>query len=68
MSETYDQMLRDSDMLFTQISTSAAISYKEAQEMIVGLYVPDMTISRSGISHALKRLERHYTHNKSAAL
>ena len=31
-----------------------------SQQAIVTIYVPDMTISRAGISHALKRLEKHY--------
>ena len=51
---------RDSDMVFTAISTSGARDFKEAEQMAVMFYVPDMTVSRAGISHALKRLERHY--------
>ncbi len=63
MGDTTDQMHKDSDMIFTQISTSGAIDFKDARNMIVMLYVPDMTISRAGISHAMKRLERFYLEN-----
>jgi len=58
--ETYEQQLKDSDMLFTQISTSAIDNLQDATRLLVVTYVPDMTISRAGISHALKRLEAHY--------
>lgn len=56
----YDQMMEDSNVIFTAISTSALESYKEAEQMVVMAYVPDMSFSRGGISHALKRLEKHY--------
>ena len=59
MKETYEQQMKDSDMIFTQIS-SGDFSLADFEEAICMLYIPDMTISRSGISHALKRLERHY--------
>lgn len=59
MRESYDQQMKDSDMIFTQISTGDFNS--DSFEMaVVMLYVPDMSISRAGISHALKRLEQHY--------
>lgn len=51
---------RHSDMVFTAISTSGARDFAEAERMAVHVYVPDMSVSRAGISHALKRLERHY--------
>lgn len=60
MSETVEQQTRDSDMIFTQISTSAIVSYEEAERLIVNLYVPDKSVSRAGISHALKRLEKFF--------
>jgi len=50
----------DSDMIFTQISTGNFDDYQIAQRAIVLLYLPDRTISRAGISHALQRLERFY--------
>lgn len=51
---------RDSDMVFTAISTSGAENYEQAQDMVVLFYVPSMDVSRAGISHALKRLEKFY--------
>ncbi|KKM17258.1 hypothetical protein LCGC14_1677590 [marine sediment metagenome] len=60
-NETYEQQMKDSDMIFTQITTGDFDNWKDVKRAIVVLYVPDMTISRSGISHVLKRLERYYT-------
>ena len=60
MKETIEQQQRDSDMIFTQISTSGIDNYSDAEKLITSLYVLDMSISRSGISDALKRLERFY--------
>ena len=60
MTETYEQQMKDSDTVFTAVSTGNYVSYTEAQQVVVMLYVPDMTISRAGISHALVRLEKHY--------
>jgi len=51
---------RDSDMVFTAVSTSGARSIEEAKRMVVLFYAPDMSISRAGISHALGRLEKHW--------
>jgi hypothetical protein len=59
LNESYEQQMKDSDMIFTQIS-SGDFSLADYEAAICMLYVPDMSISRSGISHALKRLERHY--------
>jgi len=58
--ETYENQTKDSDIIFTAISTSGARDYKEAERMVVMAYVMDMSFSRAGISHALKRLERFY--------
>lgn len=60
MSETAEQMQKDSDMIFTQVSTGDFDDFKMAEQAVVMLYAMDMSISRSGISHALKRLERYY--------
>ena len=60
MAETYEQQMKDSDMVFTAVSTSAAEDFAEANQMVVMFYVTDMSVSRAGISHALKRLEEHY--------
>ncbi len=59
MPETYDQQMKDSDMIFKQIS-SVADSFAEAEQMVIHLWVPEMSISRSGILHALERLERYF--------
>jgi hypothetical protein len=60
VSESPEQQAKDSDMIFTQVSTGRFSNFEEARRLVVMLYVPDMSISRAGISHALKRLERHY--------
>lgn len=58
--ETYENMMRDSDMIFTQITSGDFPTYDMAEQCVLAFHVPDMSISRSGISHALRRLERHY--------
>lgn len=63
MKETYEQQMKDSDMIFTQITTGGFNNWSDVNRAVVMLYVPDMTISRAGISHALKRLENHYKQN-----
>ena len=59
MDENYEQQMSDSDMIFKQISTGDFENFEDAEKALV-LYVFDMTISRSGISHALGRLKRYY--------
>lgn len=54
------QWERDSDMIFTQITSGDFPTIELAEAAVVQLYLPDMTISRQGISHALGRLDRHY--------
>ncbi len=62
MDDTQKQdWMRDSDIVFTAISTGDFDDYKMSEQAVVMLYVPDMSISRAGISHALKRLERFYS-------
>lgn len=56
----YKKQMKDSDTVFTAISTAEYANFETARRAIVLLYVPDMSFSRGGISHALKRLERHY--------
>ena len=56
-----DDWQRDSDMIFTQITTADFDDFAMANHAVCTIYVPDMTISRAGISHALKRLEQHYS-------
>ncbi|REK56655.1 MAG: hypothetical protein DWQ49_09805 [Bacteroidetes bacterium] len=60
MNETYEQQMKDSDMIFTQITSGDFDNWNDVNRAVVMLYVPDMTISRAGISHALKRLEQYY--------
>ena len=60
MKETIEQQEKDSDTIFTAISTGDIDDFKMAEWAVVKLYVTDMSFSRSGISHALKRLERFY--------
>lgn len=59
--ETLDQQMKDSDMIFTAISSGDFDDFKMAERAVVMLYGMDMSFSRSGISHALKRLEQHYS-------
>lgn len=56
----YVQQLKDSDTIFTSISTGSFESFKEAEQAVVMLYVMDMSFSRAGISHALTRLKDFY--------
>ena len=58
--ETTEQMMKDSDMIFTQMTTSI-FNYEEVKRFLVSVYVTDLTISRAGISHAMKRLEEYYS-------
>ncbi len=60
MKETLEQQKKDSDMIFNAISSGDFYDYKMAERAVVSFYVMDMSFSRSGISHALKRLEDHY--------
>ena len=53
MNETIEQQTKDSDIIFTAISTGDFDNYKDAERAIVMLYVMDKSFSRSGISHAL---------------
>ena len=59
MQENYTQQMKDSDMIFKQITTGDFNSFKEAEQALL-FYATDMTISRSGISHAYGRLKKHF--------
>ena len=61
MSETYEKQMEDSDVIFTAISTGDFDDFKQAEKAVVLFYVMDTDFSRAGISHALKRLETHYS-------
>tara|TARA_R110000851_G_C12698920_1_gene525873 strand:+ start:59 stop:256 length:198 start_codon:yes stop_codon:yes gene_type:complete len=64
MIETIENQNKHSDIIFTAISTGSFGNYDQAESAVLMLYVPDMTFSRAGISHALKRLDNHYNNNK----
>lgn len=59
----YEQELAEqnkwSDIIFTAITTGDYNSFEEAMSVVM-LYITDMSVSRAGISHALKRLEDYY--------
>jgi len=61
MKETHEQQMKDSEMIFTQVTTSDFDSWSDVNDAVLMMYVPDMSISRAGISHALKRLKKHYS-------
>ena len=59
-----EQQRYDSDTIFTQITEMGGFaSMDEVRATVALFYVPDMSISRAGISHALKRLEKHFAKN-----
>ncbi len=58
------EWVADADMIFTQISSGDFDDFAMAQRAVVMIYVPDMTVSRAGISLALKRLEYFYAEAK----
>ena len=57
MEETVEQQEKDANMIIKQIS-AAGYTLDEAKRVICMLYVPDMNISRSGISRAISILEQ----------
>lgn len=61
------QQQADSDMIFTQITSGDFHTLKEAEAVVTLFYVPDMSISRAGISHALGRLKRYFATNGSSS-
>ena len=60
MVESYEQQMKDSDMIFTRITSGSFNNFEEARRALNAFYIYDMSISRSGICHALKRIERFY--------
>jgi hypothetical protein len=59
--ETYEQQMADSDRIFTMLHEVAFENIEELRAAVVVLFIYDLSYSRAGISHALKRLEQHYT-------
>ena len=60
MSETIEQQNKDSDKIFTAITSGDFNDFNQAKQAVVMFYMMDLSFSRSGVSHALGRLERHY--------
>lgn len=58
--ETYEQQMRDSEAIFTAITHGAFDNYQQAEQAVFLMFATDGAVSRSGISHALKRLEKFY--------
>lgn len=58
--ESHEKQMEDSDIIFTAISSAGYESIEDAKRIAVLGYVTDMSFSRAGISHALKRLEKFY--------
>ena len=52
---------KDSDIIFDAITRGKFSLYEDARRSVVVLYIPDLTFSRAGICHALKRLKAHFT-------
>lgn len=59
---------RDSDMVFTAISSGDFDDYVMAERAVVMLYVTDMSVSRAGILDALDRLKLFYAERSKDAL
>lgn len=51
---------RHSEIIFTAVSNGNFKNFKEAETMVTMAYVPDLSFSRAGISHALKKLQEFY--------
>ena len=63
--ETPEQQEKDAQMIVKQILSGWFEDYHQAERAITEVYIPDPTISRAGISLALKRLKWHYDKPKS---
>jgi len=59
-----EKQMQDSDMIFNTITSGNLETFDDAQRVVVMGYALDKSISRAGISHALKRLEQFYKHKK----
>ena len=62
-NETFESQAKDAEMIFTAIRSFNFDNYAMAVRAVATIYIPDMTISRAGISYALKRLEKFYENN-----
>jgi hypothetical protein len=61
MEEDLRQQLKDSDLVFNLITGGKFETLEEAKIAVITMFLPDQSISRSGISHAVGRLEKYYT-------
>ena len=60
--ESAQTMIADSDRIFTAITSGGGINtFEEANRIVAVGYIMDLSFSRSGISHALKRLQKHFS-------
>jgi len=60
MADQDQPWMKDSDRVFIAITSGDFDDFKQAEQAVAMFWIPDMSFSRAGISHALKRLERHY--------
>jgi hypothetical protein len=61
MQEDFRQQLKDSDLVYNLIIGGKFETIMDAKSAVVSLFIPDPSISRSGIAHAVGRLEKYYT-------
>ena len=59
--ESAQTMIADSDRIFTAITSGSIKTFEEANRIVAVGYIMDLSFSRSGISHALKRLQKHFS-------
>ena len=57
---TNEQQQKDSDTIFNHVTSCRLESMEEANRAIMLFYVPDMSVSRAGICHALKRIQKYF--------
>lgn len=60
---TQEQIEEDSNTIFAALTNGSFKNIEEAKKAVFFLYMPDMSFSRAGICHALKRLEAHYNNH-----
>ncbi len=60
MDESPKQQEVDSDTIFNAIVGGEYKTIVEAKQVLTVVYLPDLSFSRAGVSHALKRLKKHY--------
>jgi hypothetical protein len=58
--ETCKKQMRDSDIIFIAITSGDFVNFEKVQQTVEIKYLTDLSFSRAGIYHALKRLEKYY--------